>query len=54
MEEKKSFLHKELNLAFVYIFIFIVGLGIVFAMVTYINDQVKNFSSAALEQSLDN
>lgn len=51
MDNKNSFLKKELNLTFVYIFIFLVGMGIVFAMVTYINDQVDNFSSASVEQA---
>lgn len=37
-EEKESFLFKKLDLAFVYIFIFIVGIIIVFIMTSYINN----------------
>ena len=49
MEEKKeSFLFKKLDLAFVYLFIFIVGIVIVFMMTTYINNQVKEFTDESL------
>lgn len=36
---------KELNITFVYIFIFIVGMAIVFFMASYINKEVKEFNN---------
>lgn len=52
MEEKKeNFLFKKLDLAFVYIFIFLVGIAIVLSMVSYINNKVNEFSDAALAYS---
>lgn len=45
MEEKRdSFLYKKLDLAFVYIFIFVFGLILVFAMTSYLRNKVNEFS----------
>lgn len=43
-ENKTSVLFKELDLAFVYICIFVVGMAIVLTMTTYLNSKVKEFS----------
>ena len=49
MEEKKeSVLFKKLDLAFVYLFIFIIGIAIVLIMTSYINNKVKEFSEEAV------
>ena len=37
----KEILKKEINITFVYIFIFVIGMAIVFFMTSYINKQVK-------------
>lgn len=51
MEEKKeSFLFKKLDLAFVYVFIFLVGIAIVFIMTSYINSKVKEFGQDSLTE----
>ena len=44
VEKKDSILFKELDLAFVYIFIFLVGVGIVFFVTNYLNSKVEQFS----------
>lgn len=49
MEEKKeSILFKKLDLAFVYLFIFIVGLAIVLIMTSYLNNKVKEFTEESI------
>ncbi len=49
MENKKdSFLFKKLDLAFVYLFIFLVGVAIVLAMTSYLNDKVEQFNSESI------
>lgn len=45
-------LFKKLDLAFVYIFIFLVGVAIVLAMTSYINNKVKEFSDDAVAYSM--
>ena len=45
MEKKESILYKKLNLAFVYIFIFLIGMLIVFFMTSYLNNKVKEFNN---------
>ena len=47
MEKKDSFLYKKLDLAFVYIFIFLFGLFIVFIMTNYLNSKVQEFSEVS-------
>ena len=45
METKKeSALFKQLDVAFVYLFIFLVGIAIVLGMTSYLNGKVKEFS----------
>lgn len=44
-EKKESILFKKLDLAFVYLFIFIVGIIIIFIMISYINNQVKEIDN---------
>ena len=43
-EKKESILFKKLDLAFVYLFVFLVGVAIVLAMTSFLNDKVKEFS----------
>ncbi len=50
-EKKESILFKNLDLAFVYIFIFLVGVGIVLFMTNYLNDKVKEFTKESLVYS---
>ena len=46
METKKeSVLFKKLDLIFVYTFIFLVGVAIVLAMTSYLNNKVKEFNN---------
>ena len=42
--KKKSILFKELDLVFVYTFIFFVGIAIVLVMTSYLNSKVKEFN----------
>ena len=44
MDKKESILFKKLDIAFVYLFIFLVGIAIMFAMTTYLNSKVKEFT----------
>ena len=50
-EEKESLLFKKLDLAFVYLTIFIIGIAIVFIMTSYINNKVQEFSSETITVS---
>lgn len=50
-QEKEKFLFKKLDLAFVYIFIFLVGIAIVLFMTSYINNQVEDFSESTIGYS---
>ena len=43
-EKNENILFKKLDLAFVYIFIFLVGIAIVLSMTSYLNNKVKEFS----------
>lgn len=43
-EKKESVLFKKLDLAFVYLFIFLAGIAIVLIMTSYLNNKVKEFS----------
>ena len=47
-EKKESILFKKLDLAFVYVFIFLVGIAIVLAMTSYLNNKVKEFNEETL------
>ena len=45
MNGKESILHKDLNLAFVYIVIFLVGIIIAASMISYINAKVNELTN---------
>lgn len=47
-EKKESILFKKLDLAFVYIFVFLVGIAIVLAMTSYLNNKVKEFNEETI------
>ena len=47
-EKKESFLFKKLDLAFVYLFVFLVGIAIVLAMASYLNNKVKEFNEESI------
>lgn len=42
--KKETVLFKRLDLAFVYLFIFLVGIAIVLLMTSYLNNKVKEFN----------
>ena len=50
-EQKGNVLFKKLDLAFVYLFVFLVGVAIVLAMTSFLNDKVKEFSEEAIAMS---
>ena len=52
-EEKDNFLFKKLDLAFVYIFIFLVGVAIVLSMTSYLNKKVKEFSESSVYTNIN-
>ena len=47
-EKKENILFKKLDLAFVYLFVFLVGVAIVLAMTSYLNNKVKEFNEGAI------
>lgn len=47
-KKKGSVLFKKLDLVFVYIFIFVFGMIIVFAMTSYLNNKVKEFTETSI------
>ena len=47
-ESKGNILFKKLDLAFVYIFIFLVGVAIVLSMTSYLNNKVKEFTEGSV------
>ena len=47
-ESKGNILFKKLDLAFVYIFIFLVGIAIVLSMTSYLNNKVKEFTEGSV------
>lgn len=49
--KKKSFLFKDLDLIFVYTFIFFVGIAIVLIMTSYLNNKVKEFNQEIVSTS---
>ena len=46
-ESKESILFKNLDLIFVYLIIFVIGIAIVLIMTSYLNNKVKEFSDEA-------
>ena len=51
-EQKGNVLFKKLDLAFVYLFVFLVGVAIVLAMTSFLNDKVKEFTDDAIALNL--
>lgn len=51
IEKKVSVLFKKLDLAFVYLFIFLVGIAIVLTMTSFLNNKVKEFNEEAIAMS---
>lgn len=47
-EQKGNILFKKLDLAFVYLFIFLAGIAIVMIMTSYLNKKVEEFSSDSI------
>ena len=47
-EKKESIWFKKMDLAFVYLFIFLVGIVIVMIMTSYINNKVKEFNEETI------
>lgn len=47
-EQKGNVLFKKLDLVFVYLFVFLVGVAIVLAMTSFLNDKVKEFTEDAI------
>ena len=54
MEKKDNILFKDLNLVLVYSVIFVIGLGIVFTMITYINHKVEQYNIEDNVQIIEN
>lgn len=52
-EKKESTLFKKLDIAFVYLFIFLVGVAIVLAMTSYLNNKVKEFGESSVAYVLE-
>lgn len=52
-EKNENILFKKLDLAFVYIFIFLVGIAIVLSMTSYLNNKVKEFSEGAVYTNIN-
>ena len=53
MEKKESILFKRLDVAFVYLFVFLVGIAIVLAMTSYLNNKVKEFSENSVAYGIE-
>ena len=54
METKKeSSLFKRLDIAFVYLFIFLVGIAIVLGMTSYLNSKVKEFNESSSAYAIE-
>lgn len=51
-EKKESILFKKLDLAFVYLFIFLVGIAIILSMTSYLNNKVKEFNEQTIAMTL--
>lgn len=47
-KEKENFLLKKLDLAFVYLFIFLVGIAIVLGITSYLNNKVREFNEESI------
>lgn len=54
MEDKSKFLFKKLDLAFVYLFVFLVGIAIVLGMASYLNNKVREFNEDAILFDVNN
>ncbi|MBR6690642.1 MAG: hypothetical protein IKL65_04865 [Bacilli bacterium] len=47
-DKKENILFKKLDLVFVYLFIFLVGIAIVLMMTSYLNNRVKEFNEETI------
>ena len=47
-EKKESIWFKKIDLAFVYLFIFLAGIAIVMIMTSYLNNKVKEFNEETI------
>lgn len=47
-EKKESIWFKKMDLAFVYLFIFLAGIAIVMIMTSYLNNKVKEFNEETI------
>ena len=47
-EQKGNVLFKKLDLVFVYLFVFLVGVAIVLGMTSFLNEKVKEFTVDAI------
>ena len=52
MENQKKESFKKLDLAFVYLFVFLVGIAIVLAMTSYLNSKVKEFNDNSMAAAI--
>lgn len=52
MDKKKSVLFKNLDIVFVYLFVFLVGIAIVLGMASYLNNKVREFSDNSIAYSI--
>lgn len=53
MDKKESVLFKKLDVAFVYLFIFLVGIAIILGMTSYLNNKVKEFSESSIAYTFE-
>lgn len=53
MEKKESFLFKKLDIVFVYLFVFLVGVAIILGMTSYLNNKVKEFSENSIAYNFE-
>lgn len=52
-DQKGNVLFKRLDLAFVYLFVFLVGVAIVLAMTSFLNNKVKEFAQESNAISIE-
>lgn len=51
-EQKGNVLFKKLDLVFVYLFVFLVGIAIVLGMTSFLNEKVKEFTEDAIAMNI--
>jgi len=52
-DKKENILFKKLDLAFVYLFVFLVGIAIVLMMTSYLNSKVKEFTEDSVAVQIE-